>query len=87
MIGTNTKPTGVDIITSYDALNYFREYSENFLMLNDIESNLRGIISEKYSRSAFKEKAKIIFGNRSQKGKRKPEVKKEKENHQRSWRR
>jgi predicted transcriptional regulator len=72
LIETNTKPTGVDIITSYDALNYFREYSENFLMLNDIESNLRGIISEKYNRSAFKEKAKIIFENGNQKGKRKP---------------
>jgi predicted transcriptional regulator len=46
-----------EIITSYDAIDYFREFTESFLALNDIESCLRHIINEKFDESTFKEKA------------------------------
>lgn len=71
LIKTNTE-TKEEILTSYDALKYFREYSENFLVLNDIENNLRRIISAKYNQSEFKEKAKTVFDNGNQKRQRKP---------------
>jgi len=43
-----------EILTSYDALNYFRENAESFLILNDIESHLREIISECFDGEDFR---------------------------------
>jgi len=44
-----------DIITSYDALQYFRGCAEDFLVLNDVESVLRKIIAQKFDALAFRE--------------------------------
>jgi len=43
-----------EILTSYDALKFIRENSETFLVLNDIESNLREIISECFDTDDFR---------------------------------
>jgi predicted transcriptional regulator len=51
----------VDIITSYDALDFFRKCGEDFLILNDVEDNLRKIILEKFDSNSFCESAKRIF--------------------------
>lgn len=51
----------VDIITSYDALHFFRKCGEDFLILNDVEDNLRKIILEKFDSNSFYESAKRIF--------------------------
>jgi len=50
-----------EIITSYDAIEYFRGHTESFLALNDIENCLRHIIQEKFDESSFKEKARIVL--------------------------
>ncbi len=50
-----------EIITSYDAIDYFRGNTESFLALNDIENCLRHIIHEKFDESSFKEKARIAL--------------------------
>lgn len=50
-----------DIITSYDALKYFRECGEDFLILNDVEIILRKIIAEKFNASDFGESAEKVF--------------------------
>jgi hypothetical protein len=52
--------TVTDIITSYDALQYFRNCGEDFLVLNDIECILRKFIAEKFDAS-FWESAEKIF--------------------------
>lgn len=50
-----------DIITSYDALQYFRTYGEDFLLLNDIEHILRKNIEAKFDPCSFSERADKIF--------------------------
>ena len=47
-----------EILTSYDALNYFRENSESFLILSDIENNLKEIIADCLDADEFKEAVK-----------------------------
>jgi hypothetical protein len=42
-----------DIITSYDALRFFRACGEDFLVLNDIENIMRKIIADKFDASSF----------------------------------
>jgi predicted transcriptional regulator len=56
LIGKKSKVT--DIVTSYDALKFFRTCGEDFLMLNDIESILRKIIADKFDASSFVEASK-----------------------------
>lgn len=60
-IQTKTKDGTDEIITSYDALHYFRGLTESFLALNDIENCLRSMIHEKFDESSFKEKARIAL--------------------------
>lgn len=50
----------LSIITSYDALRFFRTCGEKFLILNDIENILRKIIEKEFD-STFAESAKKIF--------------------------
>lgn len=50
-----------DIITSYDALQYFRECGEDFLVLNDIENILRKVIAEKFDASTFWQSSEKVF--------------------------
>jgi predicted transcriptional regulator len=47
-----------DIITSFDALKFFRACGEDFLILNDIEIILRKIIADKFDASSFAEESK-----------------------------
>jgi hypothetical protein len=49
-----------DIITSYDALRFFRTCGEKFLLLSDIESLLRKIITEKLG-SDFEEAERLMY--------------------------
>ena len=49
------------IITSFDALNFFRVNGEDFLVLNDIEINLRRTIKEKFDESSFESAASKVF--------------------------
>jgi CBS domain-containing protein len=60
-IQTKTEDGTDEIITSYDAIDYFRGLAESFLALNDIENCLRHIIHEKFDESSFKEKARIAL--------------------------
>ena len=60
-IQTKTEDGTDEIITSYDVIAYFRELTESFLALNDIENCLRHIIREKFDESSFKEKARIAL--------------------------
>jgi len=59
LIGEEDNAT--DIITSYDALKFFRTCGEDFLILNDIESNLRKIISCKFDATSFEEASRICL--------------------------
>ena len=59
----------IDIITSYDALDFFRVCGEDFIILNDIESILRKIISEQFDSTTFTENAKEIFCGKRRKPK------------------
>lgn len=56
-----TKEGKIEIITNYDILTYFRELTESFLILNDIENCLKQIVRAKFDESAFREKAKTAF--------------------------
>lgn len=50
-----------DIITSFDALQFFRSCSEDFLVLNDIENILRTIIDEMFDPHSFEQATEKIF--------------------------
>jgi hypothetical protein len=50
-----------EIITSYDALMYFRVVAEDFVVLNDIENNFRKTILSEFTERAFKERARLCF--------------------------
>lgn len=59
-IQTRTEDGKDEIITNYDVLTYFRELTEPFLVINDIEDCLRQMISAKFDESSFKEKAMVL---------------------------
>lgn len=49
-----SKNNEYEIITNYGILTYFRDFSESFLIINDIENSLRKIISLKFDKEEFK---------------------------------
>jgi CBS domain-containing protein len=53
-------PTG-EILTSYDALMFFRTISEDFVVINGIENILRKIISLEFNEECFRTTAQSCF--------------------------
>lgn len=55
-----TKGEEIEIITNYDIITYFRELTEPFLIINDIENQLKERIRPHFMKLSAQEKAEIL---------------------------